>query len=97
MKKKTESIEEFLARGGKITIVPNKKANSDLKQAYATGDKSVVTILTMDEAALFFGEVDKKEPLKIKRNRSPILDVGALPAHLKSKFVDRVLDIDEQD
>lgn len=80
---KKESIEEFLARGGKITKCEPAKDQSKEEVIKSTLPKTI-DILSYDDADLFYGKVpERKKPLKKK----PDMDLSALPDHLKSIFV----------
>lgn len=87
---KTESIAEFLARGGKITKVPAHepvaKKSESVKSIAAGGPAS---LMTLDQADLFYGEHKKR---KVKPKAVPTLDVDALPPELRKKYVDDVID-----
>lgn len=86
--KKTETIEEFLARGGRITFVPSNVDNK--KETVHSTVSSPVVIMSLDEAELFYSKGEKKVKAT-KKKQLPRLDINALPAHLKKKFVDSVL------
>ncbi len=84
MKSKTETIEEFLARGGKITKVEYKQP--ELKE-HITRQTSggPATILSLGEAELFYGEAKAKKA--ITKNK---VDMSALPEALRNKFINKL-------
>ena len=98
--KKTESLEEFLARGGVIKVVPPDATISKEKQTKQdTVNGGPAVILTMDEYDIYYGEVkvSKKKP---KKSKEATLDLFALPEHLRRKHLGRILEeagIDEED
>ena len=85
--KKTETIAEFLARGGKINIVPATQhvAKPDSIKSTTSGGPAI--IMTMDDADLYYGEIKAK---KIKKSTNCI-DLSALPEALRKKYVDEVI------
>lgn len=70
-----ETIEQYLARGGKIERIETVKP--DFKQKVALSTKQV-SIMDLDEGAHFFSEF---KPKKTKSKKK--LDVSALPDFLK--------------
>ena len=85
-KVKTESIAEYLARGGTITVVPTVVESSpEVVKSSTTG--SPVKILTLEEADLYLGEKRQKKVKKAKV--TSMIDVSALPEELRKKFLDR--------
>ena len=85
---KTESVAEFLARGGKINkIAPvQPEVKESIKINTPVGAASFIT---MDEADLY-GSPPKVSKAKKKSTIKPI-DVSALPEALRKKYVDEVL------
>jgi hypothetical protein len=75
---KTETIEEFLARGGQKVVLPTVAPSFKQKVMSVSSTNS---IMSLDEGAHYFSEfkVDKKT-LKKKKKMS---DFSALPAHLR--------------
>lgn len=87
---KTETVEQFLARGGKITkITPTESTENQLKKPLNTGP---VKILSMEEADLFHGE---KKTRKTKSKEKGI-NISALPESLKEKLIARIAEEDEE-
>lgn len=81
-----ETIQEFLARGGCIKIIPQQ----DYLNKYETVRKTVsgepVVIMSLEDAELFYGETDKKK--KVKKTKSSLtIDINILPSALRAKFI----------
>jgi len=89
VKPKPTTIEEFLANGGVIKKLPTvieAKQPDVIKKPTAGGP---VTILSLEEADLFYGEARKNS--KPKKTKSPVkIDLSALPEALRSKFVNKL-------
>ncbi len=86
-KQKVETIQEYLARGGKISILPSKEATSTI-ETLKQDNSGPVTILSLEEAELLYGKGKTLKPKK--RKQYPKLDVNALPAHLREKLLMRL-------
>lgn len=86
--KKTESIADFLARGGKITIVQSQPSTFKPDNTKSSNAGGPATILTMSEADLFYGEYKPKKAVKKQRKS---IDISALPEELRKKYIDEVL------
>ena len=86
-KSKIETLEQYLARGGTIKVLPPKKLdNSD--QTRKSGNGPAV-IMSFEEADLFYGEAKKgSKPKKVKQQQT--IDMGALPESLRVKFLSRL-------
>lgn len=85
---KVESIDEYLARGNKITILPSvtEKRQPDVIRKTVVGP---AIFLTLEEADLFFGEA--KENIKPKKQKqSPRIDINALPEALRAKILQKI-------
>jgi hypothetical protein len=97
--KKTESLTEYLARGGKINKLPHvdKKKQEDVARKPISG---VALIMTLDDAALFYSDSEPPKKKKEKKTTSK-LDLSALPAALREKFLKKIrdegVDYDEED
>lgn len=80
---KTETVEEFLARGGKVTVVPPiQPENKEL-----TVKSTVVTppnILSYGEADQLYGR--KKKRKKKKTAEISEADIACLPEELRKKL-----------
>lgn len=86
MQKKTESIEEFIKRGGvinKLPLVNQEHKEEVLKQA----THGPVTFLSLEEADLFYGEAKVS---KAKKQKKSTVDMSALPEALKNKFLSKM-------
>lgn len=57
---RTETIEEFLAKGGEITIVPPEE-EEETKTIVRAISGGLPTIMTLSDGAHFFGETRKKK------------------------------------
>jgi hypothetical protein len=93
-KNKVETVDEFLARGGKITRVPTAAPSykSELTKSTKTGGPA--TIVSMGEADLYHG-VSKKS--KVKKRAAHAIDISALPEELRKKYIDTVVAAKEQE
>ena len=87
MSTKRESVEEFLARGGKITVVPTAETQTKHVVQRKNALTGVVSMISMDEAELFFSETRAKP----KQRKVSKINIDALPPELKLKFVDKLL------
>jgi hypothetical protein len=85
--KKTETIAEFLARGGSIKIVPANEPTVKTDSIKSTTNGGPANIVSMDEADLYYGEFKARKP---KKATAPI-DLSALPEALRKKYVDEVI------
>lgn len=89
MRAKTESIEEFLARGGTIKkLAAGESAKLPTTRRSAGGDP--VVILSMEDAEIFYGE--GKPKAKKKSTPKAGIDLSQLPESLKSKFLAKLKD-----
>lgn len=86
--KKTESIAEFLARGGKITRVASPEPTTKPESIKSTTASGPAVFLSLGEAELFYGERKAK---KAKKAKAPAIDLSALPEELRKKYVDGVM------
>lgn len=87
---KTETVEEFLARGGQITRVATTtpfKMPESIKPTPAGGP---AVLMTLEEADLFYGEHKQR---KAKKKAKPTIDVDSLPPEIRKKYVDDVIDV----
>lgn len=81
MIKKTETIAEFLARGGKITVIPPRMPESKESNVKPT-TTGPANIITYAEADQFYGQktVRKKKEKKIDLSK---IDMNNVPEDLK--------------
>ncbi len=85
MSKKTETVAEYLARGGAITRLPaaDRERAPEVVRKTVTGPAN---LMTLEEADLFFGEAKKGgKPKKVKPSLK--IDLDALPPALRAKFI----------
>lgn len=91
--KKTETIAEFLARGGKITRVPTQEPTAKTECIKSSSTGGPTAFISYGEADLFYGEHKAKKAKKAK----PTFNVADLPEALRKKFVDEVINGQEED
>lgn len=83
---KVETVEEYFARGGKVTRIPEAARDPvpDVVRKTIAGGPAV--FLSLDEADLFYGEARKgAKPKKAKPSLK--IDLDALPPALRTKFI----------
>lgn len=85
--KKTESVAEFLARGGIITKVPSQTPTTKTESIKSSSAGGPAVFLSLGEADLFYGEHRTKKAKKAKAT----FNVADLPEELRKKFVDEVM------
>ena len=95
--KKVETVEEYLARGKSITIIPEKVRDPQIDVIRKTVTGGPATFLSLEEADLFYGEARKgSKPKKAKPSLK--IDLDALPPALRAKFIAKLKeDVDGQD
>jgi hypothetical protein len=83
-RRKIETVEEYLARGGTITKIPT--GSSRIKEESLKHQvNGPVTILSLEDADLFYGEA---KPSKAKKQKPSLkIDLNALPESLRNKFL----------
>jgi hypothetical protein len=86
---KTETVAEFLARGGKINKVASAALTQKVESVKSLKNGGPATIVSMDEADLYHGEAKKSKAKK--KLQAPTIDVSALPEALRKKYVDEVV------
>lgn len=87
-KRKVETLQEFLARGGSITKVA--AVTTDIKPE-VTRQTTVgpANLMTLDQGELYYAETKKgSKPKKVK----PVvkIDLNALPEALRKKFINKL-------
>ena len=87
MNYKIETIAEYLARGGKITICPTVKPKEGEKICRKSPG-GPATILNFDEADLFYGESRTKKTTTKPKSKLRI-DLSLLPESLRTKYLAR--------
>ena len=87
---KSETIEEFLARGGQIKKIPPGESVSTVKAATvnSTNAGGPAVLLTYGEADLFHGEARTRKTKKVKAE--PKIDFSALPEALRNKLAKKM-------
>jgi hypothetical protein len=84
---KVETVEEYLARGGKIEFIPEVPREPQVEVVKTTNVGPAV-FMTLQEADLFYGETRKGAKQGNKKSKpSPKIDLGALPPALRSKYI----------
>ena len=89
LKSKVETIEEYLARGGSVQKLPMVESIKipDVVRKPSTGGPA--TIMSLEEADLFYGEARKgSKPKKAKPSLK--IDLSALPEALRAKFINKL-------
>lgn len=89
-KRKVETVDEYLARGGKITKVSTPEREKVVEVVRTTTAGEPATLLSLDEAALFYGEADKKVKAKKPKPTGPTIDINMLPPDLRNKYIARL-------
>jgi hypothetical protein len=92
--KKTETVAEFLARGGVINKIPANQSAIKGDNVKSTTNGGPANLLSMDEADLYYGEIKAR---KAKKKNASVIDLSALPEALRKKYVDDVIHGDEED
>lgn len=86
---KTETIEEYLARGGSIKKVSTVELPAQVEVVRKTLAGGPAVIMTLDEADLFYG-VPTKNPKPKSIKPSAKIDLSALPEALRIKFINKL-------
>jgi hypothetical protein len=90
-KLKTESVEEFLARGGKINRLP--PVENVFQEILKTNSSGPASIMSLAEADLFFGESKVNRSTKQKTSTTTSrIDLSSLPEALREKFLSKLRD-----
>ncbi len=87
---KKETLQEFLARGGKITICPPGPAPKKTEGMKLATTGGPTTILPMEDAELYYGET--KATKKTKKATNAVDLSVHLPEALRKKYIDPILD-----
>jgi hypothetical protein len=90
---KTETIAEFLARGGKITKVAEDPPAVKAESIKSTSSGGPAVIMSMGEADLYYGE---HKPRKAKAKAKSTMDLSALPPELRKKYVDDIINVNKE-
>jgi hypothetical protein len=87
-RRKVETIEEYLSRGGSIKLIPSVPNEPQPEVVRKTTQGGPAVFLSLEEADLFFGEPSKKKAKKTKPAISINIDV--LPPALRAKFISKL-------
>lgn len=90
--KKTETVAEFLARGGVINRVPAQAPTGKTESIKPNNNGGIAVIVSMDDADLYHGETRVRKPKKATSK----IDLSALPEELRKKYVDEVISAHEE-
>jgi hypothetical protein len=90
---KTETVAEFLARGGVITKVATQAPTTKPDSIKPNNNGGIATIVSMEEADLYHGEARARKPKKAISK----IDLSALPEALRKKYVDEVISASQED
>jgi hypothetical protein len=96
---KKETLAEFLARGGKITIIPPMQSTAKSESVKITSKTNTINgdhtpIISTDDADLFYGEF---KPRKAKKSTTSVDLSAHLPEALRKKYVDSIVNPNEDD
>ena len=95
---KTETLEEFIARGGKVTtITPNSQ---ETKQTLKQTNQGPPTFLSYDDVDLYYGDKKTSKKKSSVKSKEARIDIGSLPEELRKKFFnveDQESDSEEQE
>lgn len=89
--KKTETIAEYLARGGIIKRLPEVAREPQINVIKRSTADGVVTLLSLEEAEVLYGEPNKRTK---KAKTITQIDIDALPLELKNKYLAKVKETD---
>ena len=84
MKKTNEQlIEEYLAKGGKITKLPPQES-PETQAVYKPSSSGPAKIMSLSEGELFYGETSRRK--KVKELDLSKVDLDEIPEELKKKL-----------
>jgi len=86
MSKKTESIQEFLARGGKITLCPTNIPEKKDKVNVRSTTAGPAVILSYEDADYYYGEKKEKPAKPQKASKAPSINLDSLPEDFRKKL-----------
>ena len=87
-KSNMDTIEQFLARGGKITVC-DPILNQEEKHVIMSSQVGPVTILTYDDAELLYGEAVKPS----KKRKTTKININDLPESIRNAYLKGVIDV----
>jgi len=82
--KKTETVAEYLARGGKIQVVPPGESKSKDSVNVKSTVVGPANIMTYEDADRYYGE--KKERKSKKPAKEPNINLASLPEDFLRKL-----------
>ncbi len=86
---KTETVAEFLARGGKITKIPTvPQEGSKDNKVHIAATSGIASIISLEDAELYSGNSEKLIKKEVKS--VPRVDVNLLPDELKRKILEKL-------
>ena len=88
-KRKVETLDEYLARGGSIKRVP-AAALEPQPEVVRNQTGGPAMFLSLEEADLFFGEPSKAASKPKKQKPSLKIDLDILPPALRAKFISKL-------
>lgn len=94
-KKRFETIEEYITRGGVIKKIPPNSQEPQVEVVRQNSNNGPAIILSLDEADLLYGKPLKPKKVKTMKRAataSPKLDINALPEGIRNKFISRLRD-----
>jgi hypothetical protein len=85
MANKRETVEEFLARGGKINVVPAAGLQPENKPTVTSTAYHPPQIMDLNEGALYFAEPNRtKKTTKVSKVKpKKVVDESLLPERLR--------------
>lgn len=85
--KKTETVEEFLARGGEIIVVPPQE-QEETKNVIKSTVGGLPQLMTLSDGAHFFGETRKKrkKPVTNEEFKDKVTNLN-LPSEIVSSLM----------
>ena len=78
---KRETVEEFLARGGKVTQLPPAPTPDEDTNRVGSNSNATSTMMSLSEGALFYSE-SRAKPKERKIKVVEAINTAALPLHL---------------
>jgi hypothetical protein len=88
--KKVETVEEFLARGGEVTIVPPQET-PEAKQPIRSTSGGLPQLMSLSEGEHFFGETRKKAKKKMTNEEfSEKVSNSSLPPEVMASIMEKI-------
>lgn len=90
-KNRTETIEEFLARGGKVTVLETVRPKDKIEIAITHRGSKEASMMSLWDAQMYFGEKEGRPSSKESTTRSKDkLNLDALPEALKRRLLEKL-------